>query len=125
MGHNLFKNTMAYVGETPWHRLGKAVPPTVTAPEMIRAANLDWDVYKKPAPGARQVGKDRAYNRYLLCRGRVDGEASDVALGMVGRQYTIIQNRDAFQFFEPLIRSGWAHSIQPAPWATGSGSGSW
>jgi hypothetical protein len=55
MPHNLFRNTMAYVGEQPWHGLGKGVPAHVSAADMIQAANLNWKVHKVPAPGARQV----------------------------------------------------------------------
>ena len=99
MGHKLFKNSMTFVGATPWHNLGKPVPPTVSAAEMISAANLDWTVSKRPAPGGK---------KYLLLRSKMGPEPEDAALGLVGSGYTPLQNRDAFKFFEPLIESKWA-----------------
>ena len=54
MPHNLFRNRMAFVGETPWHGLGKRVPAHVTASEMIEAAGLAWKVTLKPPPGAHR-----------------------------------------------------------------------
>ena len=35
---------MAFVGETPWHGLGKRVPNDVSPQQMLKAANLDWTV---------------------------------------------------------------------------------
>ena len=39
---------MAYVGEVPWHGLGKRVPSDVSPEQMLKAANLDWEVVKRP-----------------------------------------------------------------------------
>jgi hypothetical protein len=50
MPHGLLHGRMAFDDETPWHGLGTQVPAGVTAAEMIKAAHLDWQVYKKPAP---------------------------------------------------------------------------
>jgi phage/plasmid-like protein (TIGR03299 family) len=76
---------------------------------MIEAARLSWTVNLRPAPGARLVnGKSDIYDRYLIMRERVDGETQEVALGMVGSRYAPLQNIDAFSFFEPFIRNGWA-----------------
>lgn len=109
MAHNLFQNSMAFVGEAPWHGLGTRVPPSVSAAEMIKAAKLDWVVSKEPAPGARFLKERDSYDRYLLYRGKVGDEEEKVALGMVGRDYTPLQNEEAFAFFEPLIANGWAN----------------
>ena len=110
MPHQLFQNTMAYVGdEQPWHGLGRRVPASVSAAEMIKAANLTWQVRKKPAPGARQIGNDpTTYDRYLIVRDRVAGENEDVALAFVSKNYEPLQNSDAFSFFAPFIESKWA-----------------
>ena len=47
--------TIAYVGEVPWHGLGKPVSFTVRAAEMIRAAGLDWRVEMRPARGYEPI----------------------------------------------------------------------
>jgi phage/plasmid-like protein (TIGR03299 family) len=100
---------MAYVGETPWHRLGKTVPGSVTAEELCRAAGLNWSVSKQPAPGARVINeKKKLYDRYLVVRDPVRGERSQVALGLVTGAYELLQNTEAFAFFSPFIESGFA-----------------
>src|SRR6476646_208313 len=109
MAHALFQDRMAYVGETPWHGLGKKVPATVNASEMICAANLNWSVDKLPAPGARLLDpENEIYERYLIVRQPVGDEAEGMALALVGRGYEPLQNVDAFTFFEPFIDNKWA-----------------
>jgi phage/plasmid-like protein (TIGR03299 family) len=100
---------MAYVGVTPWHSLGRQVPPHVTAEDMITAAGLNWNVEKVPAPGARMIDEERKlYERYLVMRERLDDEEGPVALGMVRSGFVPLQNEDAFGFFEPFVQNGWA-----------------
>ena len=41
--------SMAYVGETPWHGLGKLVPADLSPEQMLEAANLNWTVETVPA----------------------------------------------------------------------------
>ena len=108
MGHDLFQGSMAFVGETPWHRLGTAVESHVRAEQMMCAANLDWQVQKEPAPGARLLAPRRIYDRYIVLRDPVGDETEAVALAIVGKEYEPLQNVDAFTFFEPFIDNGWA-----------------
>ena len=53
MGHNLFQNHMAFVGETPWHSLGERVPANIGSEDMCESAKLDWTVEKVPARAKR------------------------------------------------------------------------
>lgn len=109
MTHDLFGDRMAYVGEVPWHGLGKEVPETVTSIEMCKAAGLDWTVRKVPAPGSRIVDvRNERYDRYLIFRQKLHGEMGEAALGMVGSGYEPVQNSEAFEFFEPFISSNFA-----------------
>ena len=108
MGHDLFQGSMAFVGETPWHRLGTAVESHVRAEQMMCAANLDWQVQKEPAPGARLLAPGHIYDRYIVLRDPVGDETEAVALAIVGKEYEPLQNVDAFTFFEPFIDNGWA-----------------
>ena len=109
MSHDLFQDRMAFVGNTPWHGLGKSVPPDVSAAEMISEANLDWQVRKKPAPGARLIDeRKKHFDRYVMEREPVAKETEVVALAIVGKAYEPLQNTDAFKFFEPFIEEKWA-----------------
>jgi len=76
---------------------------------MIEAANLAWQVAVSPAPGARRLRPNReTYDRYLVWRDPTGSENSKVVLGSVGSRYVPLQNTDAFSFFDPFIRNGWA-----------------
>jgi phage/plasmid-like protein (TIGR03299 family) len=54
--------------------------------------------------GAKRDRKGR-YNRYLVVREPTGHESEDVVLGVVGRAYEVLQNDEAFEFFEPFIHS--------------------
>jgi phage/plasmid-like protein (TIGR03299 family) len=108
MSHNLFHDQMAWVGGIPWHGLGRRVPPDVTADVMIKAAGLDWSVNKSPAAGARLDARRGGYDRYLLLRDPVHSDTTPVALGLVRAGYEVLQNIEAFRFFQPFIDKGYA-----------------
>ncbi len=101
--------TMAYVGEVPWHGLGTPVDRNVHANEMIKAAGLDWTVEKRPARGAKPVKKLRGgtdrYARYEVVRMPRPGVGNEeeVTLGIVTEKYQPLQNSEAFEFFDPIV----------------------
>ena len=97
-----------FAGGVPaWHKLGVVVPEeVVTAAEALTLAGLDWDVELKPvyitnpwttAPVATVVVPDK----YAVVR-----TTDNAPLGVVGKRYTPIQNREAFAFVDALVDSG-------------------
>ena len=122
MAHNLFKDTMVYVGESPWHGLGAKVTRHSSAGEFLTAGNLNWEVRLSAAPGAKKDPKGR-WSRLTILRDPVPGESGPVALGMVSSRYRVLQNRDAFAFFDPLVATGWAS--YEAAGALGDGETVW
>ena len=95
---------MAYYGEVPWHGLGKQVPKGVTAAQMIRAADLDWQVELRPARGAREINRKKEFSRYEVVRvPRPNTKETEVLLGIVTRRYQPLQNLEAFGFFDPIV----------------------
>ena len=89
---------MAYVGETPWHRLGTVVDESAAydAEGFIKAAGLDWEAEKVRL---KTCDTDEQVNAYCVRR------LSDKKLlaDSVGARYTILQNRDAFKWFQPWL----------------------
>lgn len=88
---------MMYVGETPWHKLGKRFIEAPTLDEAIVAAGLNWRVTTEPLFAGN--GEEAPA---LLTRRSSDQSI----LGVVGPSYEPLQNLDAFQFFKPFIESG-------------------
>lgn len=92
--------SMAYVGQVPWHGLGKRVPADVSPEQMLKAANLDWDVEKVPmyynADGGPVLTKSRALIR----------STDKKLLTVINDSWNPVQNRDAFDFFNDFVAAG-------------------
>jgi len=87
----------------PWHGLGTLLTEAPeTAEDAIIAAGLDWPVEKVPLVA---LDGTPVPDNYAIVRTR--GENTD-ALGVVGNQYSPVQNRDAFRFFDAVIKDGQA-----------------
>ena len=88
---------MMFVGETPWHGLGNQLDEAPTIGEAIDASGLDWEVGLKPlqTTDGTPVSHRATYRK-------TDGSI----LGVVGPRYTPLQNRDAFDWFQPFLDAG-------------------
>lgn len=112
MSHNLEfneeKGTHSFVSakEVPWHNCGQVIDKKgLTAEECIKFANLDFDVVKKPLVATFDENTNiEVPDMYATIRS--DNKA---ILGIVGKQYEILQNKEAFSFFDPLIESDEAY----------------
>lgn len=97
--------SMMYAGAVPWHRQGTRLDNPATASEAMTSAGLDWDVQKQPlytGPSRDILIKDR----HVVCRmDRLD-QPDGGQLGVVGRDYQPLQNREAFGFLDPVVGEG-------------------
>lgn len=101
--------TMLSVRETPWHRIGKVVDTAPTTAEGIVLAGMDWEALEKPlftresilVDGVEQVSQQLVKGYKAIVR-----SDTGVTLGVVRGRYTPLQNRDAFNWFDPFIESG-------------------
>ena len=102
MSHNLYKNTLAFVGLRPWHKLGVQFEQEFTSEQGIAAAHLDYPVLKEQLYRLRSdlgpglVEPTEAY-------ATINGTTQDV-LGVVGEGYEVLQNQEAFDFFDILLK---------------------
>jgi phage/plasmid-like protein (TIGR03299 family) len=87
---------MMYAGEVPWHGLGTAIPMEVTSEEAIKLAGLDWEV--ETAPIISNDQKRTAVEDWRITRRITD----NAVLGVVKKNFTPIQNRDAFKMFDAV-----------------------
>jgi phage/plasmid-like protein (TIGR03299 family) len=104
MAHNIAniggKSSIAYVGDTPWHRLGTPVAPGIQLADAYGAASLNWDV--KAIPTFAEFNGTRLDLPVQAIVRETDSEV----LGTVGPRYTPIQHRQAFDAFGPAIAAG-------------------
>lgn len=111
MPHNIAtkdgKPMLMFVGETPWHKLGNRLQtPPETAKEVIVAANLDWEVSKKPVYAFDGGAGCAVPGHYATVRADQWGKPECQPFGLVGEEYNVLQNREAFSFFDPIIKTG-------------------
>lgn len=92
--------SMAYVGDKPWHGLGFKLPSGATPLEMLEAARLDWEVEKVPAY-ALVDGLMVDVSRAALVR-----TADNKVLDVVGDKWMPTQNIEAFNFFSEFVAAG-------------------
>lgn len=109
MAHNLNFNEQTgqhsffSVKEKPWHGLGQIVQDYPGSAEAIHFAGLDYTVEKFPLftrpdgfPGA---GNELEVPDYFST---IRTDTLQV-LGVVGKDYQVVQNRDAFSFFDSIV----------------------
>ena len=95
MAHLIMENdNMFSVKQKPWHGLGTVVETAPTIEEGIKLANLDWTVDLK------EVAVDGNIVKGYKAAMRSD---TNTCLGVVSDQYKILQNTEAFEFFQPFL----------------------
>ncbi|HWJ30034.1 MAG TPA: DUF932 domain-containing protein, partial [Flavisolibacter sp.] len=114
MAHNLNYNeqTGKYsffsVKEKPWHCLGLIVQDYPTSREAIKFAGLDYRVEKRKlftldnnnhfASTDKRRAEVEVPNSFATMR-----TDTEQMLGVVGRDYEVVQNEDAFSFFDAIV----------------------
>ena len=116
MGHNLYFNEKSNeysffsVREKAWHGLGKIVQDYPTSSEAIQFAGLDYTVEKRRLftydtenqnanPDTDIVIPEIDVPDFFATM-RTD---NDSVLGVVGKDYEVVQNADAFSFFDSIV----------------------
>lgn len=89
---------MAFVGATPWHGLGTEVDPSAAydTEGFIKAAGLDWEAEKVRL---KTCDTDEQVDAYMVRRLSDKKKLADA----VGPRYTILQNKEAFKWFQPWL----------------------
>jgi phage/plasmid-like protein (TIGR03299 family) len=93
------------VKEKAWHNLGQIIDHYPTSSEAIKYAGLDYTVEKRNLYTHYEDGELLpdiiVPNNFATIR----MDTGDV-LGVVGKDYEIVQNRDAFSFFDEIVGGG-------------------
>ncbi|WP_369764924.1 DUF932 domain-containing protein [Flavobacterium sp. WC2429] len=85
--------------EKAWHNLGQVIQDYPTSAEAIQHAGLDYDVEKRTlfSPSLQNCIIEVPHYFSTI---RAD---NNTVLGVVGKDYQIVQNRDAFSFFDAIV----------------------
>ena len=113
MAHNLNyneetgKHSFFSVKEKAWHGLGQIVEQYPTSAEAIQFAGLDYEVEKRPL--FTNMLENDMDNGHSFPKISVPGYYATVrndnnaVLGVVGKDYEVVQNVDAFTFFDAIV----------------------
>jgi phage/plasmid-like protein (TIGR03299 family) len=95
---------MAYVGDVPWHGIGKKIDGKgMTIEQVLKESGLDFEVHKIPI-----FFKNRKPEK----QGKIDTHFATIrtdtwdVLGVVGTRYEVMQNKEGFKPFETLVGVG-------------------
>jgi len=104
LNYNERKGTYSFAShaEVAWHGLGQVVPAAMTAAEAIQQANLDYQVVKEKIYTKSPVNDDVEVCGYWAT---IRTDSNDV-LGVVRSRYEVVQNKDAFLFFDSIVDEG-------------------
>lgn len=107
MAHNLAtiqtgelagKASFVTVKQPAWHELGQVVQNPLTVEEALFQAGLDFQVAKTPVIYSTSGDPIQMEDKYVTFR-----QDTDQALGVVGKKYEILQNKDALSFFDTIL----------------------
>lgn len=104
--------TLTYANEVPWHGLGTPLPAEGLRDWRVacKTAGLDWTVEPRPLYLSKSVEDSEGFLNIVLgdeVTHKANVRTSDnKVLGVVGPDYEVLQNEDAFKWFEPFLQSG-------------------
>jgi len=111
---NIYENRMFAVGKA-WHDKGIRVDKEVTSAEAIKLAKLDYEI-KKVDLFTKEGVKAEGF------LGNMNTQNNKV-LGIVSDRYKIVQNVEAFSFFDNIVKSG--EAFYHSAGALGNGERIW
>lgn len=93
------KHSFFSTKEKAWHNLGQVIQDYPTSAEAIKHAGLDYEVEKRKLfTSSLQDMRIEVPNFFSTVR-----TDNDTVLGVVGKDYQIVQNRNAFSFFDSIV----------------------
>ena len=104
-------------GIKPWHNLGVVVDGLMTAADCLNRAGLNWTVSKEALQTVN--GGVAVPNAFAVKR-----SDNSAILGVVGNQYTALQNKDAFSYMDAITQDHGSAKYDTAG-ALGNGERVW
>jgi phage/plasmid-like protein (TIGR03299 family) len=114
MAHNIYEDRMFSNGKA-WHDVGVRVDQEQTAESAITLAKLDYEIKKVPLQTIDGISAEGFYGTLNTANNKV--------LGIVSDRYKIVQNKDAFGFFDEVVKT--KEAIYHSAGALGNGERIW
>src|SRR4030095_15906204 len=110
MAHNINfneqtgKHSFFSVKEKAWHGLGQIVQDYPTSTEALQFAGLDYEVTKEDIYTSYNCdGQPMDFTKRIKTHFATIRKDTGDVLGVVGKDYEIVQNKDAFTFFDSIV----------------------
>ena len=111
MAHNINfneqtgKHSFFSVKEKAWHGLGQIVQDYPTSIEALKFAGLDYEVTKEDiyTTSYNCDGQPMDFTKRIKTHFATMRKDTGDVLGVVGKDYEIVQNKDAFTFFDSIV----------------------
>lgn len=87
-----------FTGKPAWHGLGTVVGDAPSIEDALRLSGLDWTVSKHDI--FREDGS------FIPSHKEIIRDTDKSSLGVVSKDWTPLQNKDAFSFFDAILDSG-------------------
>lgn len=107
MSHEI--ESIAYVGDVPWHGIGEVLTGNPTPQEMLVQASLDWTVSKRPlftANTPRFKTEADGFSLLIEDYSALVRDSDNKVLGLCGPKYQPFQNSETFEFFNKFTEAG-------------------
>ncbi|GER21370.1 DUF932 domain-containing protein [Variovorax boronicumulans] len=115
MAHQI--EQMAYVGETPWHRLGHRLQPKQPLEVWAQQAGMDWSIQETPvrfitqgavtcASGSPPEGDSLQILESFAEQKVLYRSDTRAALSVVSSRYQVVQPRAVLEFYRDLTEIG-------------------
>jgi len=108
------KHAFFSVKEKAWHGLGTVVDGYPTSAQALKFAGLDYTVVKRPLFTLDNLNNEFRQGQILPAEAGVEvpdfyatmRTDTEQVLGVVGKDYGVVQNVDAFSFFDSIVGGG-------------------
>lgn len=96
--------TMAYVGRTPWHQLGSALPKKQPIDVWAQAAGMQWHIRETPVRYLATDGDSELYGEAMEFPDQKVLYRSDTKapLSVVSGRYQVVQPQEVLEFYRDL-----------------------
>lgn len=100
MAHHI--HSMAYVGQTPWHELGNALPAHQPLEVWAQAAGMDWTIMSSPVHYQTQQQPSDAELRVFDEQQVLYRSDTLAPLSVVSQRYQVVQPMEVLEFYRDL-----------------------